>query len=106
MSEAEARQLLAQKIAGLRALSYDELRHFVPKPHRFLGGLIRFETVDSQEETIEGASGVAYDLEAEVIWDDKPEGDLRVIVICDDPDSGRELTDDFIMAPDGSFVGE
>jgi hypothetical protein len=105
MSDDEARRLLARKVAALRALSYEELRRFVPKSHRILGFHL-FDTADSQEETIESTSGTSYNLEAQVFWDDQPAGDLRVIVTCGDTDSDREFTDDFIMAPNGSFVGE
>ena len=57
---------------------------------------------------IRGPSGVSYQIEIEAMWDDKPHGNLRVVGRVDD--SGLRgfvpLTEDFVMAPDGSFVGE
>lgn len=49
---------------------------------------------------IPGRSGVRYQFEVEVFWDDEPEGNLRVIVTADDGKGWRTLrpmrTDDFI----------
>lgn len=57
---------------------------------------------------IRGKSGTGYQVEIEVIWDNKPNGNIRVLGAIDD---GRlraysPLTRSFILAPDGSFVGE
>ena len=55
-----------------------------------------------------GPSGVSYQLEVEAVWDDRPGGNLRVFGHIDDRGlrAVAPLTEDFIMAPDGSFVGE
>ncbi len=60
-------------------------------------------------ETVEvrGPSGTTYQVETEALWDGGKDGALRVFVKVDD---GRwrafcPLTEDFILAPDGSFVG-
>lgn len=47
-------------------------------------------------------------IEINAFWDDKPDGDIRVVFSIDD---GKwrafvPVTDSFIIAPDGSFVGE
>jgi hypothetical protein len=54
------------------------------------------------------ASGAVYQIETQVFWDGKPERDIRVMVSVDDGgiSAFKPLTDDFIVAPDGSFVGE
>jgi hypothetical protein len=81
--------------AGLRARSYDELVEAL---------------VDGEEhQEIAAPSGVTYQLEAVAVWEDRKRGHLRVMTGVDDggwrayvPLSGPE----FIIAPDGSFVGE
>ena len=62
-------------------------------------------------ETLEvmGESESKYQFEIQVIWDNKPGGNLRVIVSIDDSSIWRAispLSEDFIIAPDGSFIGE
>jgi hypothetical protein len=53
-------------------------------------------------------SGTGYQIEIETIWDDRRDGNIRVLGAIDDYGSSvySPLTDDFIMSPDGSFVGE
>jgi hypothetical protein len=57
---------------------------------------------------VKGKSGIEYQVEIVAFWDDKPHGDLRVSGGVDDGGwrALHPLSDDFIMAPDGSFVGE
>jgi hypothetical protein len=58
---------------------------------------------------VESPSGRVFQLEVLTFWDDKRARDLRVMVAIDDSMGWRirdYLSDDFIMAPDGSFVGE
>jgi len=49
-------------------------------------------------------------LETQVFWDDREKTNLRVMVDAWDParriSIGSIAKDDFIRAPDGSFVGE
>jgi hypothetical protein len=97
MDETEARVILQSQIDRLRGLTYSELQQ------RYLGDVDAFETA--------GASGSLYQLEIEVFWDDPrvKGGDLRVMASIDDGRGWRAfspLTDSFIMAPDGRFVGE
>jgi len=55
-----------------------------------------------------GATGTQYQVEVIAFWDDKKNRDLRVIVNIDDRRlrAFMPLTTDFIIAPDGSFIGE
>ena len=57
---------------------------------------------------VQGEDHKQYQLEAEVFWDSKKGGAVRVMVAADDGGltAFKPLTSDFIMAPDGSFVGE
>ena len=92
MNKPEARQLLAAKLTELRRQSYSDL--------------LRFMEPEGLE--VAGPSGVTYQLEVEAFWDDEPQRNLRVTVSIDDGGwrAFIPLTDDFIIAPDGSFVGE
>jgi len=94
MDNTEARELLSSHLAQYRKRSFAELVEI----HRIPVGTI--EAV--------APSGARYAIEVEAFWDDAPGGNLRVRGSIDD---GRwrafaPLSDDFIIAPDGSFVGE
>ncbi len=93
MDKQEAGQILRSKIEELRSNSYQELRSRIDQP----------EAIE-----VRGSSLKVYQLEWQVFWDDKPEGDLRVMVCIDDGGVSAfwPTTEDFIIAPDGSFVGE
>lgn len=94
VNKPEARQLAANIIESLRAETYEAL------VDRYL----------NKEELIEvvGKSGTPYSLEVQAFWDSGDPGNLRVMVAIDDGGwrAFSPLTDDFIMAPDSSFVGE
>lgn len=94
MDKGEASELLAKELEEWRAHSYSDLTSHI----------------DSEPSTKEakGKSGVTYQIEVEVFWDSKPQGDLRVLGAIDDGGwrAFSPLTDDFIVSPDGSFVGE
>jgi hypothetical protein len=93
MDKEEARPLLATEISAWRSRSYADLVGQMKEPSAF---------------EVEGASGAKYQVEIEVFWDDKPGGNIRVICSIDDGGwrAFSPLSDDFIMAPDGSFVDE
>lgn len=94
MNNKEARQILASKLQEYRKFSYIELAG------KAEGRSDRYE--------ITGSSGVKYQVVIRMVWDDKPNEDVRVLGCIDD--SGWRaffpLGDSFIVAPDGSFVGE
>lgn len=93
MNKEEAQQLLKARVHQLRAMHYHDLRDLLDK-----------ETAIE----VDGPSGRSYSIETSVLWDDAKGRDLRVIVSIDDGGwrAFTPMTDDFIMAPDGSFVGE
>lgn len=70
-----------------------DLRNEVGRSHRF-------------EVTAE--SGIWYQGEVQVSWDGGPDGAIRVMASVDDGGWRAivPLTEDFILAPDGTFVGE
>ena len=95
MKKVEAQEILRHEIARLRSMTYQELV-----------GYLGPENVDSKE--IAGESGTLCQVEIESMWDDEVDGDLRVMVAINSGGirSFVPLTDDFIVAPDGTFVGE
>ena len=109
MDKAEARRVLADELGRLRGLSYAELRGRIPARPRHVLGIVQV-VEEPQEETREvtAESGTIYQLASQVIWDGKAGGDIRVLVAVDDGgwSAYKPLTDSFILAPDGSFVGE
>jgi hypothetical protein len=69
MNKAEAKILLDQHLEDYRKRAYDALVPLVGQ--------------DSQTE-IDGPSGVRYQVEVELFWDDKPGGMIRVVASIDD----------------------
>ena len=55
-----------------------------------------------------GASGAKYQVEVEAFWDARRGGNIHVLGSIDDGGirAFMPLTSDFILAPDGHFVGE
>jgi hypothetical protein len=97
MDEVEAAALADVALEPLRAESYSAL------VDRFIGPGDRCE----HSEAV-GSSGVRYQVEVQAFWDAGRPGDLRVRAAVDDGGrrAYRPLRRDFILAPDGSFVGE
>jgi hypothetical protein len=93
MDNAEASSLLKGHLAAYRLRPYGELLTLLGKP---------------QVAELRSASGRTYHVEVEVLWEGRPGGALRVLGSIDDGGwrSLRPLSDDFILAPDGRFVGE
>ena len=94
MNEQEARELLEAEIHRLKALGYERLRALEAGAHE-----------------VTGQSGTVYTVETQA-WDDnpkRPDGNLRVNASIDDGRGLRAfvpLSDSFIIAPDGTFVGK
>jgi hypothetical protein len=97
--EPEARAVLDAKISELRARGYEHLRS-VSKRGFVVSG-------PSELVEVRGESGALYQLETDVFWDDKTAGDLRVMVaLFEDCLASRTMSDDFIIAADGSSIEE
>lgn len=97
--ESEARAILEVKIEELRARGYERLGSMSKRGFVVSG--------PSELVEVRGESGVPYQLETDVFWDDKKGGDLRVIVtLFEDCLANRTMSDDFIIAPDGSSIEE
>jgi hypothetical protein len=102
----EKRKALALRLAEFRSRSYQALVAEINdrSPHDCLAHF---------EETF--PDGTGYQMEFNVFWDDEEGGNVRVLGDLNaDPHLPipgtmvylSQVTDSFIMAPDGSFVGE
>jgi hypothetical protein len=94
MNKREASELLSRELGNWRHRSYSRLASRVDaEPH---------------VARVLGPSGASYQLEVQVIWDVSPGGNLRVLGAIDDGGIRAlfPMTDGFLMAPDGAFVGE
>jgi hypothetical protein len=91
----EAAEWVAREIERLRGLSFDDLARLEGEP---------------EHRPLFTRAGTALMLETQVFWDDREKMNLRVIVDVWNParrvSIGSIAKDDFIRAPDGSFVGE
>jgi hypothetical protein len=93
MNKEEAKSILTKLLGEYRAKTYSQL-------------LCLVRTQDISKVTTE--SGTSYQLEFQAVWDDKKNGNIRVIGAIDDGGlwAFMPLTTDFIIAPNGEFVGE
>lgn len=95
MNDEEATRVLDGVVAELRREPY--------------GTLVARYLHESDERTVVAESGVQYQVEVQAFWDSpRQPGNLRVIVAIDDGGwrAFNPLSTDFIVASDGSFVGE
>jgi hypothetical protein len=90
MNKIEARRLLQEQVRDLRLLPYDALCQ-----------------LRSQRRKARGADGVDYTVHIQSFPDGSGDN-VRVMVAVDDGGwaAWKPLVDDFIISPDGSFVGE
>jgi hypothetical protein len=93
MDSREARAVLSEHLRRYRTMSHGDLQRL----------LVETDVVESH-----GASGAAYQIEIHAVWDRDPGGNLRVLGHVDDGGLRAfvPLSQDFVMAPDGSFIGE
>jgi len=94
MNTVEAKSLLEVELSRYRRRSYTELLSLLDQPETF--------------ERVSPA-GTIYQIEMQVFFDDESERTaLRVSGAIDDGGwrALSPLCDDFLVAPDGSFVGE
>jgi hypothetical protein len=93
MNKVEALRVLHGELQAWRLHSWVDLRKKVGQSQRF-------------EVTAE--SGTSYQGEIRVFWDAEPDGAIRVMASIDDGGwrAFVPLTEDFILAPDGTLVGE
>ena len=93
MNKEEAKSILGRELGRYRGRSYAELLSLVG----------RIETFERQ-----APSGVTYQVEVQVFFDDESRRNLRVAGAIDDGGwrAFVPVCDDFIMAPGGASAGE
>lgn len=93
MNNEMAYSLIDAELRKLRALPYAELANRVGS---------------NETKEVVATDGRTYQLEIEMFWDGGKNADVRVMVAADDGGwrAFKPLTGDFIMASDGTFVGE
>lgn len=93
MDSREAREILHRHLAGYRRRTYAELAGMIGQ-------------LDVAE--VSGTSGATYQIEVQIFWDGKARDRVRVQAGIDDGGwrAWLPIVDEFIMAADGSFVGE
>jgi hypothetical protein len=108
MTLTDKQQLLASHLATFRAWPYETLAKEI----------LRTTKAHDCLNHVEGTwdDGTEWQIEVNVFWDDRKGGDVRVIadLTTFNPNSWwnvvpiqtSDAADDFIMAPDGTFVGE
>jgi len=94
MDRREASDIAESILEELRDISYHDL------VVDYLDAQVHSEVVAD--------SGTRYTVEVDASWDSKDPGDLRVMVAIDDGgwSAISPVHTSFIIAPDGSFVGE
>jgi hypothetical protein len=95
MNKREQRELLDFYLAEYRQRPYQHLLRFAdPK--------------QGDHYVVPRESGDEAYVDVQGIWDDQGRGHLRILVSVYDKNVSAFIpaTDDFIIAPDGSFVGE
>ena len=93
MNKQEAKNIIQNELKKYRLKSYDELKEIIDNPITYEMPLPK---------------GAKYQIEIETFWDDKPNGNIRVIGSIDDGGIRAfvPITDDFIKSPSGKFIGE
>ena len=91
MDRAEAKLILAK-----------ELTEFAARPYDYLVASINHTDV----KNVVGDSGTNYQIEINVFWDSKPDGNLRIMASIDDGGwrAFVPLTDSLIMKPDRTLL--
>jgi hypothetical protein len=92
MNIPEAKSILRDHLSVYKSQSYSDLVKLVNT----------VETMDAK-----GPSGKMYQLEIQFLWDDKPNGDIRVMGSVDDGGLRAffPVTDSFIVTANGQLIG-
>lgn len=93
MDADKAKTVLADHLVIYRTKPYEELKAMVDQVQAY---------------DVASPDGLAYQIEVQVRWDDKPDGNIRVTGAIDDGGwrAFLPITGDFIVTPDGTFLGE
>jgi hypothetical protein len=91
MDRAEAKSILAKELTEFAARPYDKLVA---------------EIKHANVKNVVGDSGANYQIEVDVLWDSKPDGNLRIMASVDDGGwrAFLPLTGSLIMKPNGTLL--
>jgi hypothetical protein len=91
MDRAEAKLILAKELTEFAARHYDELVASIKQ---------------TDVKNVVGESGANYQIEFDVFWDSKPDGNLHIMASIDDGGwrAFFPLTDSLIMKRDGTLL--
>jgi len=94
MNKQEAKEIASKQLEAYRT-----------RPYKELSKMIKAEPINFQVRRL---SGVLYNIEIQAFWDDKPNGNIRVMCSIDDGGwrSYSPMSTDFIKSPADEFVGE
>ncbi len=94
MFQNEENKILEEQIVILRNKSYKELCTYLNRKNNVIDAI--------------GDSGKKFNVEINVFFDSKSSKNIRVIVAVDDGGLRSVIprSSDFIMSPDGNFIGE
>ncbi len=93
MDKTEANEIINNEIKDLRKKPYNDLAKIIDS------GITK---------EVKGKSRKLYQLEIQAFWDDKKGENLRVSIAIDDGGwrAFIPITNDFIISPNGEFIGE
>ncbi len=99
MNKIEASEVLKKILKNYREKTYSELMELVEE---------KFNLKHTHYEEVKLENGNWYQVRVNVFWDDKKIKTLRVVGSIDDGGLKAFIpqTDDFILKPDGNFIGE
>jgi hypothetical protein len=94
MNKSEARRIIIRELELFRKKLFSELTKMVDG--------------EPYTKTVISDSGISYQVEIQAIWDDKPDGNVRVLGSIDDGGIRAffPLTESFIKTPSDEFVDE
>ena len=105
MNKAEALEVLRPELGRWRSRPWSALRERIEASPE--AGWPRRRQYSEKSE-IRGDGGTLYQVQIDIFWDDEPDGVIRVTGVVDDGGLRAfvPLTEDFLVRPDGTFVGE
>lgn len=93
MDKAEARVVAKAQLERFRSKPFADLKPLLEKVEAF---------------GVNASSGQAYDIEVHAIWDERPDGNIRIF--CEASagfwSSMFPVCESFVMSPEGRLIGE
>ncbi len=92
-----------QDVEEAMGILQEQMKQVRDVPYERLSELMGASNVQSFD--LAGPSGIEYDVEVESVWDDVPNGNIRVNIVVFEKGwtSFIPVTGSFVMAPDGTI---